>query len=220
MNNPETSTPPAAAKRTDYRPHSLKQGGPLRRLYDWVLSHSETRSAPWTLGAISFAESSFFPLPPDILLVPMCLARPSLAWHYAFIATVSSVLGGLFGYAIGAILYDTIGQWIIHLYGYESQSAAFQEAYAKYGHWIILLKGVTPIPYKLVTITAGLAHYSLFWFTILSVITRGIRFFMVAGLLYWIGEPAREFIEKRLGLVTAALGVLVIGGILVAVYVV
>jgi membrane protein YqaA with SNARE-associated domain len=191
----------------------------LRRLYQWVIDLSERPSASWALAGVSFAESSFFPVPPDVMLVPMCVAKPEKAWWYAFICTVASVVGGLFGYAIGALLYDTVGAFLIRLYGYGDKVAAFNEAYAHYGHWIILIKGLTPIPYKVVTITAGFAHYNLFWFVVLSVITRAMRFFLVAGLLYWIGPAAREFIEKRLGLVTALLAVAIVGGFIAAVYV-
>ena len=191
----------------------------LRRLYQWVIDLSERPSASWALAGVSFAESSFFPVPPDVMLVPMCVAKPEKAWWYAFICTVASVVGGLFGYAIGALLYDTVGAFLIRLYGYGDKVAAFNEAYAHYGHWIILIKGLTPIPYKVVTITAGFAHYNLFWFIVLSVITRAMRFFLVAGLLYWIGPAAREFIEKRLGLVTALLAVAIVGGFIAAVYV-
>jgi membrane protein YqaA with SNARE-associated domain len=190
----------------------------LRRLYQWVIDLSERPSASWALAGISFAESSFFPVPPDIMLVPMCVAKPEKAWWYAFICTVASVVGGLLGYAIGALLYDTVGTFLIGLYGYGDKVEAFNAAYAHYGHWIILIKGLTPIPYKVVTITSGFAHYSLFWFVVLSVITRGMRFFLVAGLLYWIGPAARDFIEKRLGLVTAAFAVVVVGGFIAAVY--
>ncbi|MDQ0348877.1 YqaA family protein [Ancylobacter vacuolatus] len=190
----------------------------LRRLYQWVIDLAERRSAPWALAAVSFAESSFFPVPPDVMLVPMCLARPARAWWYATICTLASVVGGLAGYAIGALLYESLGLFLIQLYGYGARVDAFTEAYQRYGHWIILIKGLTPIPYKVVTITSGFAHYSLFWFVVLSVITRGLRFFMVAGLLYWIGPSARTFIEERLGLVTAAFAVLVVGGVLAAVY--
>ncbi|WP_371347856.1 YqaA family protein [Ancylobacter sp. IITR112] len=190
----------------------------LRRLYQWVIDLAERPSAPWALAGVSFAESSFFPVPPDVMLVPMCLARPARAWWYATVCTLASVIGGLFGYAIGALLYDSLGLFLIQLYGYGAKVDAFTEAYQRYGHWIILIKGLTPIPYKVVTITSGFAHYSLFWFVVLSVITRGLRFFMVAGLLYWIGPSARTFIEERLGLVTAAFAVLVVGGVLAAVY--
>ncbi|HSI40489.1 MAG TPA: YqaA family protein [Xanthobacteraceae bacterium] len=190
----------------------------LRRLYDWVIDLSERPSAPWALAAVSFAESSFFPIPPDVMMVPMCVARPQRAWWYAFVATVASVLGGLLGYAIGALLYDTVGAFLIRLYGYGDKVSAFEQAYAHYGHWIILLKGLTPIPFKVVTITSGFAHYSLFWFIVLSIITRGLRFFLVAGLLYWIGPAAREFIERRLGLVTAVFAVVMVGGFIGAAY--
>ena len=190
----------------------------LRRLYQRVIDLAERPSAPWALAGVSFAESSFFPVPPDVMLVPMCLARPSRAWWYATVCTLASVVGGLFGYAIGALLYDSLGLFLIQLYGYGAKVDAFTEAYQHYGHWIILIKGLTPIPYKVVTITSGFAHYSLFWFIVLSVVTRGLRFFMVAGLLYWVGPSARTFIEERLGLVTAAFAVLVVGGLLAAVY--
>jgi membrane protein YqaA with SNARE-associated domain len=180
----------------------------LRRLYRWVLELSERPSAPWALAGVSFTESSFFPIPPDVMLVPMCLARPDRAFRYASICTIASVLGGLLGYGIGYILYDTLGSFLIQLYGYGAQAEAFRAAYAEWGHWIILIKGATPIPYKIVTITSGFAAYNLVWFFILSVITRGARFYLVAGILYLWGEPAREFIEKRLEIV--AVGSLVI----------
>ncbi|MCS0504945.1 YqaA family protein [Ancylobacter mangrovi] len=190
----------------------------LRRLYQWVIDLSERPSAPWALAGVSFAESSFFPVPPDVMLVPMCVARPKLAWWYALICTLASVVGGLFGYAIGALLYESVGMFLIHLYGYGDKVEAFSQAYQHYGHWIILIKGLTPIPYKVVTITSGFAHYSLFWFIVLSVITRGLRFFMVAGLLYWIGPSARTFIEERLGLVTVVFAVVLVGGIVGSLY--
>ena len=188
----------------------------LRRLYQWVIDLSERPSATWALAGVSAAESSFFPVPPDIMLVPMCIARPDRAWWYAFVCTLASVIGGLGGYAIGALLYETVGMFLIHLYGYGDKVEAFSTAYAEYGHWIILIKGVTPIPYKVVTITSGFAHYSLFWFVVLSVITRGARFFLVAGLLYWIGPKARVFIEERLGLVTLIFVVVTVGGFILA----
>jgi len=191
----------------------------LRRLYRWVLSLAERPSAPKALVAISFAESSFFPIPPDVMLIPMCLARPKHAFWYATICTIASVLGGLLGYAIGYLLYDTIGQFLIQLYGYGEQAEEFRAAYAEWGHWIILIKGLTPIPYKIVTITSGFAAYDLFWFTVLSVVTRGARFFIVATLLHFFGEPAREFIERRLEWVTLGALVLLVGGFVAAYYV-
>ncbi len=130
----------------------------LRRLYEWILALAARPSAPYALGAVSFAESSFFPIPPDVMLVPMAVTRPEKAWTYALIATLTSVAGGIAGYAIGALLYDSIGAWLFHLYGLDKGADAFREAYAHYGHWVILLKGLTPIPYKLVTITSGLCR--------------------------------------------------------------
>ncbi|MFG1421859.1 YqaA family protein [Roseixanthobacter liquoris] len=190
----------------------------LRKLYDWVIAYSARPSAPWALGVVSFAESSIFPIPPDVLQVPMTLARPDKAWTYALIATLSSVAGGLVGYAIGALLYDSVGQFLINLYGYGQKVEGFRQAYAHYGHWVILLKGITPIPYKLVTITSGFANYNLFWFLVLSLITRGARFFLLAALLRYFGPSAREFIEKRLGLVTLGLLAVVVIGLLAAAY--
>ncbi len=173
----------------------------LRRLYDWVLDLSAKPWAPKALAVVAFVESSIFPIPPDVMLVPMCLAKPDRAFRYAGICTVASVLGGLLGYAIGALLYDTVGQFLIRLYGYGDKLEAFRAAYAEWGHWIILIKGATPIPYKIITIASGFAGYNLFWFVVLSIITRGIRFFAIATILHFWGEPAREFIEKRLTLV-------------------
>lgn len=190
----------------------------LRKLYDWVIAYSARPSAPWALGITAFAESSIFPIPPDVLQVPMTLARPEKAWEYALIATLSSVAGGLVGYAIGALLYDSLGLWLINLYGYGAKVETFRAAYAHYGHWVILLKGLTPIPFKLVTITSGFANYNLFWFVVLSVVTRGARFFLLAALLRYFGPAARTFIEKRLGLVTLGLLAVVVLGLLAAAY--
>lgn len=169
----------------------------LRRLYDWTLSLSARPWAPWALGTVSFTESSFFPVPPDVMLVPMSLARPDRSWNYALITTVTSVLGGLLGYLIGALLYDTVGEWLFRLYGLTEGAEAFRVAYAQYGHWIILLKGLTPIPFKLVTITSGFAGYDLFWFVVLSIITRGARFFFLAALLTRYGAFIRDIIDRH-----------------------
>src|SRR6476661_9256140 len=133
----------------------------LRRLYDWCLGAAHKPHAMWLMGAVSFAESSFFPVPPDVMLIPMALARPERAYVMAFWCTVTSVAGGILGYAIGALLYDSVGLWLIQLYGYGDKVEAFREAYAQWGAWIILLKGLTPIPYKIVTITSGFAGYNL-----------------------------------------------------------
>ena len=192
----------------------------LRRLYNWTMEFAGHRHATRALATVSFTESSFFPIPPDVLLVPMVLANREKAWTYAAICTASSVIGGIFGYLIGWLLYDSVGLWLMNLYGYGTQVEAFRQAYAEWGTWIILIKGLTPIPYKIVTITSGFAGYDLFWFILLSIITRAGRFFLVAALLYQYGEPVRGFIEKRLELVTAGIAVLFVGGFVIARYVI
>jgi membrane protein YqaA with SNARE-associated domain len=190
----------------------------LRRLYDWCIAAAETRRATWVLGAVSFAESSFFPVPPDAMLIPMSLARPDKAWHYATVCMLTSVAGGILGYLIGALLYDSVGQWVIRLYGYGDKVEAFREAYARWGSLIILLKGLTPIPYKLVTITSGFAGYNFFLFILFSLITRGARFYLEAFLLNRYGPQAREIIEKRLGFWFGVFLLVVVVGVIAAVY--
>ena len=184
----------------------------LRRLYDWTLSLASRPAAPYALGAVSFAESSFFPVPPDVMFVPMALARPDRVWSYALIMTVTSVLGGIFGYAIGALLYDSVGQWLFRIYGLTEGAEAFRKAYGEYGHWVILLKGLTPIPYKLVTITSGFAAYDLFWFTVLSIITRGARFFFLAAVLSRYGEPIKRVLDRHFNTAVAGLAAAIILG--------
>ncbi|GAA0273771.1 hypothetical protein LNAOJCKE_4462 [Methylorubrum aminovorans] len=184
----------------------------LRRLYEWILALAAKPSAPWALGAVAFAESSFFPVPPDAMMVPMAVSRPDRVWLYATIATVASVLGGLLGYAIGALLFDSVGLWLFNLYGLTDKAETFQASYATYGHWVILLKGLTPIPYKLVTITSGFAHYSLFWFTLLSVVTRGARFFLLAWLLGRYGIGIRAVLDRHLNVVAGLFAAVVILG--------
>lgn len=187
----------------------------LKRMYDWCIAAAHKPYALWLMGAVSFAESSFFPIPPDIMLIPMSLARPQKAWLYALVCTITSVAGGVVGYAIGALLYDSVGHWLINLYGYGDKVEAFRASYAEYGAWIILLKGFTPIPYKLVTITSGFADYNLLLFVIFSIITRGGRFFVIAVLLNRYGPAIREAIEKRLGLwVAIGAATLVLGFII------
>ncbi|MGB6969804.1 MAG: YqaA family protein [Methyloceanibacter sp.] len=190
----------------------------LKGLYDRVIELSKGRYALPALAAVSFAESSFFPVPPDVILVPMALANPAKARLYALVCTIASVLGGLVGYAIGALLYDTLGHWLISAYGYGEGIDAFREAYAKWGAWIILIKGMTPIPYKIVTIASGFAGYNLFYFVLLSIITRGARFYLEAELLRIYGEPIREFIERRLTLVTTGFLAAIVGGFFIAKY--
>lgn len=171
------------------------------RLYRWVLRLAESPRAVMALAAVSFAESSFFPIPPDVLLVPMVLAQPRRAWVYASVATVASVIGGALGYALGALLYETLGLWLIHLYGYEGKVEALRASYQQWGAWVILIKGATPIPYKLVTIVSGLLGYSFGLFILLSVITRGARFFVLSGLLLRFGEPIKSQLDKRFGVI-------------------
>jgi len=189
----------------------------LRRIYDWCVAAADKPYALWILTAVAFAESSFFPVPPDIMLVPMSLAKPKRAWLYAGVCTIASVTGGLLGYAIGALLYDSVGQWLFKLYGLGDKMETFRAFYAEWGAVAILIKGVTPIPYKLVTITSGFAGYNIWLFTLFSVITRGARFFLAAVVLNRWGDPIRAEIEKRLGLWVTLFAVVLIGGIVAAV---
>jgi len=184
----------------------------FKQLYDWTIALAHSRRAPQALAAVSFAESSFFPVPPDVMLVPMTMARPDRAWHYAAICTVASVLGGIAGYLIGALLYDTVGAWLIRIYGYGDKMDAFRALYQQHGHWIILIKGFTPIPFKLVTIASGLAGYDFLMFVLLSAITRGARFFLVAGVMNRFGGPIQRFIEANLTMVGIVTLVAIVGG--------
>lgn len=186
----------------------------LHRLYARVLTLAASRYASWWLALIAFAESSFFPIPPDALLVPMALARPRSAWRFAAICTVASVAGGMLGYLIGYAVFDQVAKPILDLYGYGAAYAAFQAKFQEYGLWIILIKGMTPIPYKIVTIAAGAARFDFWLFMMASVLTRGMRFFIVATLLHFFGDSVRDFIEKRLTLVTSALAIGIVGGFL------
>ncbi len=189
----------------------------FKSLYDRLIALAESPSAPYALAAVAFAESSVFPIPPDVLLAPMALARPQRAWSYALICTVASVLGGMLGYAIGALLFDTLGQWLIHLYGYGDRVAALKETYAKWGALVILVKGVTPIPFKLVTIVSGLLGYNFPLFVALSIVTRGARFFLVAGALHLFGDTLRVALERHFAIFLAlSVAVVVLGFLLAA----
>jgi len=189
----------------------------LRKMYDWIMREGASPRGEKTLFGVAFAESSFFPIPPDVMLVPMVLARPHAWLRLAGIATVASVLGGIAGYAIGYFLLDTVGMWLINLYGLQDGLQHFQQQFAEYGVEIILLKGITPIPYKLVTIASGVAHFPLVPFILASIATRFARFALVAGLLRLFGDRARTFIEKYLPWVFWAVLVVVIVGFIVAV---
>ena len=190
----------------------------LRRLYDWTINLASRRFALPTLAAMSFAESSFFPVPPDVMLIPMVLAQRERAWLIAGVCTIASVAGGLAGYAIGFYLYETLGLWLIDLYGLQTQAEQYRAFYAEWGLWVILIKGLTPIPFKLVTIVSGAAQFDLLTFIAASIVTRGARFFLVAALLRRFGPPIRAFIEKRLTFVFLAFLVLLIGGFVVISY--
>jgi membrane protein YqaA with SNARE-associated domain len=186
----------------------------LRKLYNRLISLAERKEAVRWLAVVAFAESSFFPVPPDAMLIPMVLANRQRAWLYAGVCTIASVVGGLLGYAIGYFLLETVGDWLIKLYGLGHGYEQYQEQFAKWGLWIILIKGLTPIPYKLVTIASGAAKFSLPVFVMASIVTRGARFFLVAGLLRVYGQPIRTFIEKNLTWVTSGFVALIVGGFL------
>src|SRR5215813_2072851 len=184
----------------------------LRRLYDWVIRLAAHPRALPALGVIAFLESSVFPIPSDVILIPMVLADRTRAFRIALVCTVCSVFGGLLGYAIGYYFFETIGEWVVRTYHMEAGLAAFRAGFEKYGIWIILIKGLTPIPYKLVTIASGAAHFDLFTFVWASIVTRGLRFFLVAALLWKFGEPIRRFIEERLTLITWLFLIALVGG--------
>ena len=192
--------------------------GLIRSLYDWMMRNASGRNAWAALAAFTFAEASFFPIPTDIMLIPMVLADRKNAWKLAGWCTLWSVLGGAAGYAIGAFLFDSLGAWLISIYHLGDDLARFQDWYATYGAWVIIGKGFSPLPYKLVTIASGFAHYSFAMFMILSVLTRGGRYFLVAGLLYWKGEEARRFIEKRLEATLLVFLLVVVGGVVAVKY--
>ncbi|ALG70010.1 cytochrome B561 [Azospirillum thiophilum] len=187
----------------------------LKRLYDWTMAKAASKDSTKWLAGVSFAESSFFPLPPDLLLVPMIIANRQAAWRLATICTLASVVGGIAGYMIGYFLYETIGRWVIDFYHLTDKFEQLRLTFVEYGAEILIIKGMTPIPYKLLTITAGVAHLPLWVFIGASIISRSMRFFLVAALLYFFGPPIRAFIEKRLTLVTSVFAVALIGGFLV-----
>ncbi len=184
----------------------------FKRLYDWTLSLAESRHSTLALAGIAFAESSFFPLPPDLILLPMSLAKPNKAWFYAAVCTAASVVGGILGYAIGALLYDTLGQKIIALYGYGPRIGVLREFYAHWGWAFILVKGLTPIPFKLVTIVSGLLGYNLPLFILLSLITRGARFFLVAAAMNRYGDSVRVWMDKHFAWFVAILLAIIVFG--------
>src|SRR5215813_7408934 len=190
----------------------------LDYLYSRALALAASRNAMWVMAAISFAESSFFPIPPDILLIPMILVQPRRAWLIAAVCTTASVLGGFVGYAIGYFLFDAIGRPVLEFYHAMDKYEALKAGFAQWGGWIIILKGLTPIPFKLVTIASGVAKFNLVAFALTSLVSRSLRFFLLAALLWRFGEPVRDFIERRLMLVTSAVAAALVGGFLVLRY--
>jgi len=191
----------------------------LRRLYARILALAAGPNALRALLAVSFVESSFFPIPPDVLLIPMMLAQPRRAWRLAAYCMLASVAGGLLGYAIGYFLFDTIGRPLLEFYHAMASYDALKAGFDRWGVWIIIIKGMTPIPYKLVTIASGVAHFDLVAFVLASIVSRSLRFFLLAAILWWFGDAARDFIERRLTLVTSLFALLLVGGIVaVAIY--
>jgi len=190
----------------------------LRRLYDWTLSLAQTPHALWALAIVSFLESSVFPIPPHALLVPMVLARPQAWARIALVCAGSSVLGGLLGFGIGALAFEQIGRPVLELYGYSGRFDEFALKYNSYGAWAVLIAGITPFPFKIITILSGATGLSFAVFLISSIFARFTIFFLIAALLWKVGPPIREFIERRLGLVTAVFAVLLVGGFAVAGY--
>ncbi len=191
----------------------------IRAVYEWLMRLAAHRHAEWALALVSFVESSVFPVPPDAMLIPMGLARRDRVFRYALVATASSVLGGLAGYLIGWLLYDSVGQAIVSFYGLEEKFSTFVDWYNEHGALIVLFAGITPFPYKVITIASGVAELDIWVFVVASVVARGLRFFLVAALLFWFGPQARRILENHLGWVTLALGILLVGGFIAVRYV-
>ncbi len=183
----------------------------IRALYDWTMRLGTSKYGFYGLLFIAFIESSFFPIPPDILLIPMVLSMRTKAFTFAFWATVASVLGGIAGYGIGMFGYDLIGKPLLAFYQYQDQFETFKTTFNEWGSWAVFVTGVTPFPYKVITITSGVTELNFTVFVLTSIAARGARFFLVAGLLYYYGEPIRNFIEKRLGILFVVFCVLLIG---------
>lgn len=184
----------------------------LRNLYHWTISLAQTPYALWALAIVAFVESSFFPIPPDVLMIPMIIARPSRAFLIAGVAMVASVMGGLFGYYIGAALMETVGQPILEVYGKSDSFEEMSSVFNAYGAWAVVVAGVTFLPFKVITIASGVTGLPLGVFIVSSIFARSLRFFLVAALLWKYGTPIRDFIERRLGLVFIAFCVLLLGG--------
>tara|TARA_B100002051_G_C16526828_1_gene530628 strand:- start:205 stop:789 length:585 start_codon:yes stop_codon:yes gene_type:complete len=187
----------------------------FRNLYNWTLKKSSEKKAPWFLGIISFAESSFFPIPPDIILIPMVLAKRINAFLFAFICTIASVLGGMFGYFIGFVLFNSIGIIVVEFYHLDDSLQNFKELYNSYGAWIVIIAGFTPFPFKVITIASGLFELNFIIFIFCSILSRGARFYLVSGLLYIFGESIKKFIDDYFNILTILFFVLLIGSVFI-----
>ena len=187
----------------------------LRRLYDWTLQKSSHPKASWFLSFFAFIESSFFPIPPDIILIPMIIAKRTKAWSYAFICTTSSVIGGLAGYCIGFFFYNTLGVLIIEYYGLTNQFSVFEKYYIQYGIWIVLGAGFTPFPFKFITIASGVFGLNVFLFTVVAIIARGLRFYLLAFLLKLFGQVIEQIIDKYFNILATLFFILLIGSIMI-----
>lgn len=184
----------------------------LRRLYNWTMMQADSRNALWVLAFVAFIESSVFPIPPDVLMIPMILAAPHRAWLIAGVATVASVLGGMFGYSIGYFFYESLGQPILESLGKADRMSEFNDRFNDVGFWAVLIAGITPFPYKVITIMSGWTAMPLATFVVTSIVARALRFFIIATLLSYFGAPIRDFIERYLGLVFIAFVVLLLAG--------
>ena len=187
----------------------------LRKLYDWTLQKSSHPKASWILSFFAFVESSFFPIPPDIILIPMIIAQRTKAWFYAFICTISSVLGGLAGYCIGLFFYNTLGILIVEYYGLTDQFSVFEKYYIQYGIWIVLGAGFTPFPFKFITIASGVFGLNVFLFTVVAIIARGLRFYLLAFLLKLFGQVIEQLIDKYFNILATLFFILLIGSIMI-----
>ena len=187
----------------------------FRTLYNWTLDKSSKKEAPWFLSIVSFAESSFFPIPPDIILIPMILAKRAKAFIYASLCTLSSVVGGILGYLIGFLLFNSIGILLVNFYHLDESINEFKNYYNTYGAWIVIIAGFTPFPFKVITIASGLFQLNFIIFILCSILSRGARFYLVAGLLYFFGEKIKIFIDKYFNILTILFFILLIGSILI-----
>lgn len=189
-----------------------------KKIYQWMIDMASSQNAMWALAVVAFVESSFFPIPPDIMLIPMIVATPKRAWRIAAVATVASVVGGYFGYLIGFLGYDLIAKPLLNFYGYLEKFEKFRQYYNEYGAWIVLGAGITPFPYKVITIASGVVGMNIWIFGFASVVARGLRFFIIAALLRFFGEPIKKIIEKHFGLLSILFFILLIGGFLLIKY--